>query len=174
MKNKIDKKIKIFTIIALTILAIILTPSFISRIKTIPDSLISVGSGNTRIQLAKEAVNLISLSPVFGVGLNRFQEIGSEYSSTGIFETNGFTAGTKSHNMILEMSAELGIPGILIFLAFIGFISKVLISKSKKNPFAKNLLFAWVSLLLISQFHPFLLTSQFRLFFLLAAMTLAI
>lgn len=172
LKSKVSEKIKYFTIAFLIILSVILAPSFISRIQTIPDSLVSVGSGNTRIQLAREAIGLISLSPIFGVGLNRFQEIGVEYASTDIFETNGLTSGTKSHNLLLEMSAELGLAGTIIFLVFIGLITKELIIKSRSYPFAKNLLLAWISLLLISQFHPFLLSSQFRLFFLLAALIL--
>ncbi len=145
-----------------------------TRIRTIPEAFINTGSVNSRLQLAKEAIGLIYQSPIFGVGLNRFQEIGVVYSSTRIFDINGLTAFTKSHNMFLEMSAELGLPGMMFFLVFIVLITKILIKKIKKNPYAKSLLFSWISLILISQFHPFLLTSQFRLFYLLSAIVLVL
>ncbi len=60
-----------------------------------------------RILLAKAALTLTSTYPVFGVGLGRF------YSLSGQTE--------NAHNNFLQIAAELGVPGLVLFVALIVF-----------------------------------------------------
>ena len=60
-----------------------------------------------RVLMAKAALTLTSTHPTFGVGLGRF------YSLSGQTE--------NAHNNFLQVVAELGVPGLVLFVALIVF-----------------------------------------------------
>jgi hypothetical protein len=69
----------------------------------------------TRIELAKAAFRMTSEHPVFGVG------VGSFYQLSNVYVPDTLNALRKvrenAHNYYLQVAAELGIPGLLLFLA---------------------------------------------------------
>jgi len=62
-----------------------------------------------RIIMGKVGIELTSTHPFFGVGLGHFSEL------SGVYQNN-------AHNNFLQISAELGIPAVLLF-AFIGWFA---------------------------------------------------
>ncbi|MCL4360442.1 O-antigen ligase family protein [Patescibacteria group bacterium] len=84
----------------------------------IEDLLIS-GQTNTtitsRVNLSKEALALIQFHPIFGVGINNFVPEMTAFNITGV--SRGFLA--EVHNLYLLIAAEMGLPGLCIFLIFV-------------------------------------------------------
>ncbi len=158
--------------VALTILFIILTPYLNARIDTIPQAFEEGGSFNIRGKLFQEGLSLVEQYPLTGVGLNRSVQ---EYSSspvTDIFEIRRPSTFYRIHNTFLEIAAEIGILGLLFFILFLLYVFRHYL-KSKKTYLKNAAFFGLLGLIGISMFNPFLHASQFRYFFLLAAIILA-
>ena len=68
------------------------------------------GLDATRFEIFSNAINLIKLNPIFGIGAGSFTQI-------FLSETN-FWKG-HSHNLFLELSLSYGLPATLIFLTTI-------------------------------------------------------
>ena len=83
---------------------IILSPLIIARISTIPIAFRQEGSFGVRLKIWREAMNQFTQSPIFGIGVNRFQYEASQNPVTDIFRTTGFTPATKIHNIFIEYS----------------------------------------------------------------------
>jgi O-antigen ligase len=92
---------------ALVVLAV---PSVRERFAT---SVTGEGSGE-RVELWKTGLAAIADHPLTGVGAGRFKPAGYASATTPpiVVENMG-----KSHNQLLSMAAELGIPGALAFIA---------------------------------------------------------
>ncbi|MEW5894436.1 MAG: O-antigen ligase family protein [Candidatus Omnitrophota bacterium] len=78
-----------------------------ARIKSIFD--IHSDSTPLRLKLWQESLNIIKDHPLTGCGLNTYSIIAKKYKS---FEGGG----VYPHNSFLQMTAEIGIPGVLAFL----------------------------------------------------------
>jgi len=169
--NVRNHKIKL---ILISFIFILLSPFIIIRLFTIPQALDEQGSFGSRIKLAKEAINIISQTPVIGIGINRFQEIASYNPVTNLFPVNEFTSSTKVHNLFLEIAVSSGLPALILFTFFLFSVYKSYLKI--KSPAEKNLKYFFLlglfTLILISFFHPVYLGNQFRLFFLLGALIL--
>lgn len=169
IRNKLNNR-RIALLIGFFLVVFFLLPYFTTRIDTISQAFEEGGSMDTRYKLIKESWNLIQQYPLFGVGVNKFQEMASLNSVTGIFRTHGFYAGTKIHNLFLEIATETGLPGVMLFIFFLW---NIFFNKSKKSElFQISASYCLLSLILASLFHPIFQSSQFRLFFLLASFIL--
>lgn len=74
----------------------------------------AVGSSEQRLQLLKDAVRLTFENPLLGVGPGMFSVAQNDISvERGL--RRGAWLGT--HNTYLQVSSEIGIPGLLLFLA---------------------------------------------------------
>ncbi|MBI5448710.1 O-antigen ligase family protein [Candidatus Gottesmanbacteria bacterium] len=112
-----DKKIlRILTVgtCMITILIVIIMPTIINRLATIPD-VWTTGSGNVRLLLMQEAWNIMNAFPLLGAGSNHFVRIMSSQELP--VNLQGFLFPV--HNTFLLFFAELGIPAGLAFLWFI-------------------------------------------------------
>ncbi len=69
----------------------------------------------TRIQLAKAALRMTSEHPVFGVGVGSFYQLSTAYVPDTLVALG--KVRENAHNYYLQVAAELGIPGLLLFLA---------------------------------------------------------
>jgi O-antigen ligase len=78
------------------------------------------GSAYVRIPLMKVAWTMIKANPIIGVGLNNYTEVDQEYDTTPENITTFFPLPV--HNIYLQLAAEIGIPGLLFFLWFLGSI----------------------------------------------------
>jgi O-antigen ligase len=70
-----------------------------------------------RIPLMEVAFKMIRANPLFGVGLNNYVPVAVDYDFTPQQLTTGWD--TAVHNGYLFIAGEIGIPGLLFFLAFL-------------------------------------------------------
>jgi hypothetical protein len=68
-----------------------------------------------RLALAKGSLAMTADHPWFGAGLGRFYELSEEYLNTHYYVRE------NAHNNFLQVLAELGVSGLSLFLATIGF-----------------------------------------------------
>jgi O-antigen ligase len=68
-----------------------------------------------RFDMARVALTLAADNPVFGVGLGQFFDLAGTYTTIPLYRT-----GENAHNNFLQVLAELGVPGLLLFLLVIG------------------------------------------------------
>lgn len=64
-----------------------------------------------RIELAEDAIELLTDEPVFGIGLGRY--VIEQSSRTGV-------VSNPPHNAVLHAGAEMGLPGLLLVAALVG------------------------------------------------------
>jgi len=82
-----------------------------TNVETIGD-MDAEGSARERYAVMQTALRILSDHPVLGVGLGAYQRVNAEYSPS---------IGRKdTHNTYLNVAAETGIPGLLIFLTAVG------------------------------------------------------
>ena len=88
---------------------VVLTPHYIARVQSIFGGNVAGsldrGSFEARQQLLKESLMLTATHPVFGVGPGNFAAYTAEWR--------------VAHNTYTELSAEAGIPALLLFLALL-------------------------------------------------------
>lgn len=171
-KNNFVYSKKIIIPILLLFLILLVLPYLLIRIATLRNSILEFGSLGTRVKMSKEALNLISKYPIFGVGLNRSLEYYSQNPVTNIFTKQIPGAFYKLHNTFLEISTESGLVGLIVFISFI-----VNVIFKKSNSEIDN--YTWISaligfsgLLVLSYVNPFFHTPIFRLLIFLAAIML--
>lgn len=112
----------------------------------------------SRINLAKEAIVIIQNHPVLGVGLNGFVPEMAKTNITGV--SQGFLA--EVHNLYLLLAAELGLPGLLIFLLIVAELMRKL--KNVRQPVGTALFYGLCVYLLFGLSIPaFLRGAQFPL-----------
>lgn len=174
IKIKIPKEVPLYyylILIILTAIFIYLTPYLNARLNSFPYAFEEGGSMDVRFKLLEEGISLVTQYPVTGVGLNRSRE---EYISspvTDYFEKYPPVRFTGIHNTPLEIASEVGIPGIFFLIMFLFYVFKNYL-KNKKIYLKNAAFFGLLGLIGISMFNPFFHTSQFRIFFLLAAIIL--
>lgn len=68
-----------------------------------------------RVALWSDAIHMIRDHPITGVGGGVFQHVHPRYNSTGRTDSPAF-----AHNMVLQVTAEFGILGLIPFLCLLG------------------------------------------------------
>lgn len=108
----LKKRKPIIILVGVLLLLVFVVPSPIrERIETLaPDAI----AGMDRVYLWREALTIIKDFPVLGCGLNTYAIVAPHYKS---FKYGGIYA----HNSYLQMTAEIGILGLMAF-AFILFV----------------------------------------------------
>ena len=84
------------------------------------DSDYNFSDKNGRIVIWGHGIDFFIRNPLFGVGIGQF--------GTAIF-THGFGAGLTAHNSFIQIGTELGLPGLVVFIA----ILRILYRLSKKG-----------------------------------------
>jgi putative inorganic carbon (HCO3(-)) transporter len=75
-------------------------------------------SSDIRLLLWQSGLNMIRSHPLAGVGLGRFKAVSLAYAPPG---TTTPELKHIAHNTYLEMAAEIGVPGLLAFVAILFF-----------------------------------------------------
>jgi hypothetical protein len=70
-------------------------------------------SSNGRWQFWGEALDAVESHPVRGVGAGGYEDWWAQHATVALFVRN-------AHSLPLQQAAELGIPGVLLFLGFVG------------------------------------------------------
>jgi O-antigen ligase len=113
-----------------------------------------------RVLTARAAVDLTMSNPVFGVGIGRFFPLAAPYVGRA----------ENAHNNFLQISAELGVPGILLFLAVLALCLRQ--TRDQGSRATSNGLFAGISAFLITCLagHPLLVAPVAYAFWLAAGL----
>ncbi len=112
----------------------------------------------SRVNLAKEAIVIIQNHPVLGIGLNGFVPEMVKTNITGV--SQGFLA--EVHNLYLLIAAELGLPGLFIFLLIVAELMRQ--RKNVRQPLGTALFYGVCVYLLFGLSIPaFLRGAQFSL-----------
>jgi len=172
------KKVSIaVSILFVTVFLIHYMPSIQKRFET--DLSAKGGSARIRIPLMKVALRMIHDRPIIGVGFTNYELWAGDYA----FQYGVFSKKTLSqivHNSYLLMAAEIGIPGLLIYLILIG---KILASAASnyrsKIPIIRNvsigILWGMVAVLLEFMTGPdYMVHEILNMFWILAGVVVAL
>jgi O-antigen ligase len=88
------------------------------------ERILNPGSGTGRVDIWTVGLRMVEANPVAGVGAGNFQTSSIHYLlEPGALPSSEYIADTPlgAHNMYLEVLAELGIPGLILFLILIFF-----------------------------------------------------
>jgi len=156
-----------------------LFPYIFVRFETFPQAFAEGSSMNIRLKLIQEACNLILEYPLTGVGLN-YANLAYIYKpATDLLQLVFPSKFYSIHNTFLEIATETGIIGFVLFIMFLiltlrkytkeeNKIKNTIVSQTKNSAFL-----GLIALILISSFHPFFHSTQFRLFILLSSILLS-
>jgi O-antigen ligase len=114
-----------FIIITVLVMTLFLPPSYLDRILTLGDLLqannsLRVNELSFRGRLSENlaAWEMIRTHPIFGVGLNSYGYLFGQYAQ--IHGIALVAAEREPHNLYLEVLAETGIVGFILFMVLIG------------------------------------------------------
>lgn len=99
----------------------------VSEIKQATTTGVTDKMGSSRIAIWKMTLKLISRNPIFGVGTDNlkyglYEDKDIRYNELYYFVERSHTVIDKAHNEYLHIAATIGIPALLIYLAFLGII----------------------------------------------------
>lgn len=115
--------------------------------------------GGKRIEYFNQALQSARDNPVFGIGLNNFYKASRQYGVVPYYWTY------SSHNLFLDILVE---AGVLSLLAFMVFLSRILVSLDKTKVFA--LIFFTALLLNFQTDYTFKIHSLMLMLFILAGL----
>jgi O-antigen ligase len=96
--------------LAMLMAALLLTWAYYPRARNAPYGV----AFEIRASLARGAVEMARSEPVFGVGVGRFYALSAEYTLRQYIGPR-----ENAHNIFLQILAELGVPGLLLFVSMI-------------------------------------------------------
>ncbi|MBI5206791.1 MAG: O-antigen ligase family protein [Candidatus Firestonebacteria bacterium] len=99
-----DKRI-ILPVIFLIVLIAYINPSFIERVKTIPD--LKMSSNNIRLEIWDKGIKIIKDNPILGVGMGNY--------SLAADKNGKYPVHDHSHNNYIQQGVNAGIPGLAAF-----------------------------------------------------------
>lgn len=73
----------------------------------------------TRLELSRAGIRMMTTQPIFGIGVGQFYVLSNDYA--GPMLATLWRPHENAHNYFVQVLAELGIPGLLLFLAVLGF-----------------------------------------------------
>jgi O-antigen ligase len=76
----------------------------------------SLLAADIRIEMAKVGGRMIAQYPVFGIGLGEFYQRSGSFSPWTLFEKFPVAVHENAHNNFVQVTAELGVPGGLLFV----------------------------------------------------------
>jgi O-antigen ligase len=108
-------------VVGLLVLFLAANQSYWSTMANIvaPEDDYNVTSANGRVQVWKRGLGYMVHNPVLGVGVNAFPNADGRFS--GLAELMPVGRGYKwsaAHNSFVQIGAELGIPGLVMFIVF--------------------------------------------------------
>ena len=146
--KSLSNLLSIFYIIIPLILAIVVNQSFVaskgadalSRAATISLST-NDGSVNQRLRYYEDVLTHLTSNPFFGTGLGNWKLKSIDYDSRDI---NGYVVPYHAHSDFIQLGAELGIIGFLLYLGvflWAIYYSYIFIRRSKSSLEEKTFLF---------------------------------
>ena len=110
------------------------------RSQVLPVVTLQDWSGNVRLIQWREAWDFINDHPLRGAGLAGYQEAIAPYHKAGYIEIFPYP-----HNIFLNVWIELGIVGLILFVALLVMVAQFLV-RGRYHPAALPLAAAWIAL----------------------------
>lgn len=111
-------------------------------------------TAENRIVIAQKSVDLIAQSPIFGYGLENFSSAFPKVVNPDDFGLKDIVVDS-SHNLFLDLAANLGIIGLLIFVTPLAItFKKGLTVSSDHQDFVKTALYTALVFVIMHQFSP--------------------
>lgn len=160
-----NKKIWLVTLVMLPVLMITqlsmtgLLPANMSAFVLIGKFTSDTSGKTDRIETGRILINMITDHPVMGVGIGNFAYRFGSYAHKSDKLTNEayktrYPATWRANNDYLSIAAETGIPGLIVFLVFLGTLLSFLVQTLRKvkgkadEAIVAGILFAVVAMLL--------------------------
>lgn len=148
-----QKRATALLLFSLLVVAPFLPSSYVDRLSTITDiNADPTGSAQTRWADTQSALQYISRHPLVGAG------VGMNY--LGLNEIRG-SGWQGIHNVYLEYTIELGIPGLLLFLLLLGGCIRSMSAVQRQSVFSGDLYFlaegiriSLIAFAVAALFHP--------------------
>jgi len=121
-----DKRFLVLLLIIALIIPFVVPDYVIDRFKTIT----SINSNMDRINLWSTTIEIIRDHPILGVGIGNFRPVYAEYAQGKLM--------AHTHNIFLQFTVELGIPGLLFIIYFLYLLGKIALTILKKYDFNKK------------------------------------
>lgn len=80
----------------------------------------SIVAADTRVGMARVAVAMLATRPTFGIGLGEFYQRSGEFATPELLATFPAAVHENAHNNFLQIAAELGLVGGIVFAWLIG------------------------------------------------------
>lgn len=159
-----QKNIILFLITIILLLSIFLiSPQFRNRFM----SIFSLEANNNRIQIWTSTIEIIKDHSFLGIGPGNFSVVYPDYKTPEAKESNH----PFSHNIFSNMAAELGIPGLILFIMIIIYLLKMGYIISKINTLYRGLFSSFIGILVHLQFDCIILGIEIgTLFWLIAGL----
>ncbi len=112
-------------VIAFFAVVVLAPDSYLERIRDGVDSTVSAFSGGHiedeavrgRVHEMIVAAQMVKENPLFGIGYNSYSSQDQTYSLNQSLSVRG--EDREAHNLLLELAAEIGLVGLLVFLVFV-------------------------------------------------------
>lgn len=79
-------------------------------------SAFQVSASGGRVYIWRSALNMIKDHPLFGVGAGVYMHVSKSYALPGA----PYPVAAYAHNLFLQVMAEFGLPGFVVFIAILG------------------------------------------------------
>lgn len=159
---------RLFIVIAscLVVNFLLLNTVMFQRVQELSVSGISEGKFNSRINFALIALRMVAAHPLFGVGYKQY------INEMFLFGADASTELLPVHNIYLLIASEVGLPAIMLFLLFIGSITKEFF-KLEKDLLNYSFFLIFISFLIIGIFdcYPITVNAGRVLFFSIAGLS---
>lgn len=110
------RRVRNFILVGVLLLPLVIfAPSSPLRRLTQPDQSDKQAEQN-RLVVWAAGLKMIESEPLFGIGLGNFKNVVEQYESSEAREVT-----SVGHNTYIEMAAEMGLPGLFVFLGIFGF-----------------------------------------------------
>ncbi len=151
-KKNIEKLFNLYKnnlslILTTVLLMFLMLPYFFVRIGSVSQTFSAEGSGTYRIQLTEYALRIMEKKPLLGVGLN----LSPYYLATAFTTEDYFIDPAHPHNIFIQLLAETGISGTILFLLFIYLILRKNLHEISRS---SSFFFASILFLLCAQIYP--------------------
>ena len=82
----------------------------------------TVTAADVRVGLVRTSARMIASRPVFGIGLGEYYQRSGEFSSPALLSLFPVAVHENAHNNFLQVAAELGLSGGLVFAWLVGVV----------------------------------------------------
>ena len=124
-----------FAPVALTLGALVLVAVIVFIAPKRGNQHSSFVAADVRLGMAETAGRMIATRPAFGIGLGQFYQRSGEFSAPELFEKFPVAMHENAHNNFLQIAAELGLTGGVVFVWLVAASLIAVARRAPRDPF---------------------------------------